>query len=161
MKQFDIGFLKALKLFVKEHIAMALICVLFFLAYKDLTNQALILAFLTLAVLYATAITVCHYGMAKLLQYEKSGALTFKGTVKYSVLIGMPVYFLWFSFSLIPIPQYEVWLLVGAPLMLFTGLTLAPIADYWKGKRFLFWSIHVVIYVCFLVGGQLAVRSLL
>lgn len=154
-------FFKSFKTFFKEHIIMALVCVMFFWAYKDLTNDILILAILIFSVLYVTVMAVCHFGLSKFTQHERNHTVTRKRLVGYSFLIAMPIYFLWLFFSLIPIIQYELWLLTGLPLMVITGLTLCSIADRWKGNLILFWSIQIGIYLFLLVGGQLAVRYLL
>ena len=139
---------------------MALICVLFFMVYKDLTNRGLILLILAFAILYASVMAVCHYGLSKFTRHEKNHTVTPKRLVGYSFLIAMPIYFLWLVFSLIPMIQYEMWLITGFPLVIVTGFTLNSIADRWSGKRVLFWSIQIGIYLSLLIGGQLIVRSM-
>ena len=109
MKLSRVEVLESIRMFLKEHITMALICVLFFMVYKDLTNHGLILLILAFAVLYATVMAVCHYGLSKFTQYEKNHTVTPQRLVGYSFLIAMPIYFLWLVFSLIPMIQYELW----------------------------------------------------
>ena len=160
MKLSRVEVLESIRMFLKEHITMALICVLFFMVYKDLTNHGLILLILAFAVLYATVMAVCHYGLSKFTQYEKNHTVTPQRLVGYSFLIAMPIYFLWLVFSLIPMIQYELWLMTGLPLVIVTGFTLHSIADRWVGKRALFWSIQIGIYLSLLIGGQLIVMPL-
>ena len=146
--------LKTIKTFMKEHIMMALICVIFFTVYKELSGPLFALLLLAFMVLYATASAICHYGMTKFLRHEKNNTVTQKRLVGYSFLIGMPIYFLWFVFSLIPIIQYELWLMTGLPLVIVTGFTLFSISDRWKEKKILFWGGQILIYLCLLIGGQ-------
>ncbi len=152
---------KTIKTFMKEHIMMALICVAFFAVYKELSGALFTILILTFMVLYATANVLCHYGMSKFLQHEKNNTVTQKRLVGYSFLISMPIYFLWLVFSLIPIIQYEIWMLTGLPLVIVTGLTLFSISDRWREKKVLFWSIQLAIYLCLLIGGQCLVISIL
>lgn len=152
---------KTIRMFIKEHIMMALICVTFFVVYRELAGALLTLLILAFLILYATANALCHYGMTKFLQHEKSNTVTQKRLVGYSFLIGMPIYFLWFVFSLIPIIQYEVWMLTGLPVVIVTGLTLFSIADRWKGKKAVYWSIQLFIYLSLLIGGQLLIHFIL
>ena len=161
MKKSRVELLESLRMFLKEHITMALICVLFFMVYKDLTNHGLILLILAFAILYASAMAVCHYGLSKFTRHEKNYTVTQKRMVGYSFLIAMPFYFLWLVLSLIPMIQYELWLMTGLPLVIVTGFTLNSIADRWSGKRVLFWSIQTGIYLSLLIGGQLIVRAML
>ena len=149
---------KMIKMFIKEHIMMALICVTFFAVYRELAGALLTLLILAFLILYATANALCHYGMTKFLQHEKNNTVTQKRLVGYSFLIGMPIYFLWFIFSLIPIIQYEVWMLTGLPVVIVTGFTLFSIADRWRDTKALFWVIQLFIYLSLLIGGQLLIN---
>ena len=151
----DVG--KTLKEFVKEHISMVLICIIFFVVYREFSGATVALAILSFLVLYAISNGLCYYGMTKYLQHEKSNTVTGKRLVGYSFLIGMPIYFLWFVFSLIPIVEYELWLLTGLPLVIVTGFTLSSISDRWEEKKIWFWVIQIVIYLFLLIGEQFLV----
>ena len=133
---------------------MVLICVVFFVVYRECAGAMVTLVILAFLVLYATANGICYYGMTKYLQHEKNNTVTGKRVVGYSFLIGMPIYFLWLVFSLIPIVEYELWLLTALPLVLVTGLTLSSISDRWEEKKVVCWVIQLVIYLCLLIGGQ-------
>ena len=149
-----------LRSLIREHVSMALICLAFFVAYRRIAGTALMLAILAFVLLYVGAITGCHFGMAKFLQHEKNNTVTQKRLVGYSFLIGLPIYYLWLLFSLIPIAHYSVWMLSGLPLVITTGFTLFSIADRWRENKALFWSAQLVLYLCLLFGGQWAIHSL-
>ena len=149
-----------LRSLIREHVSMALICLAFFVAYRRIAGTALMLAILAFVLLYVGAITGCHFGMTRFLQHEKNNTVTQKRLVGYSFLIGLPIYYLWLLFSLIPIAHYSVWMLSGFPLVVTTGFTLFSIADRWKGKQALFWTAQLVLYLCLLLGGQWAIHSL-
>ena len=155
------GFVKDfLKPFIKEHICAATFSVLFFAFYKNVAGLVPTLIFLSFIILYATSIAICDFGMSKLKGYEKAYTLTRKRLYKLSFLIGTPVYFLWFVFSIIPIAHYAVWLLTGLPLCIVTGLTLSEIADRWNQRKFLYWGIQASIYLALLFIGQWSIHQL-
>lgn len=148
------------KLFIKEHVCVVAFAVLFFSFYKNVTGIVPTLIFLAFMILYATSIAICDFGMSKLKGYEKTYTLTQKRLYKLSFLVGAPVYFLWFAFSIIPITHYAVWLLTGLPLCIVTGLTLFEIASCWNQKKLLYWGIQVIIYLALLFIGQWSIHQL-
>ncbi len=151
------GFLKP---FIKEHICVAIFCVLFFVFYRNVSGLVPAILFLVFILLYGTSIAICDFGMSKLKGWERTYALTPKRLYGLSFLIGAPVYFLWFAFSIIPIAHYAVWLLTGLPLCIVTGLTLSEIADRWNQRKPLYWGIQVAIYLALLFIGQWSIQQL-
>ena len=59
-------FLSFLGRFAKEHISMALVCVLLFFFYRNMVGDFVILIVLAFLVLYGTAMAACYFGMIKL-----------------------------------------------------------------------------------------------
>ena len=161
MKHHRQDLLKSLKLFIKENICLAALCILFFLCYREIAGAWLTLIMLAIFVSYFFVMALGAIGLTKFTQHERSHTLTTRRLFHYSIFAAMPIYFLWLLFSLIPIVQYEVWLLTGLPLVIVTGFTLVSIADRWKGKLAFYWSLQVSIYLCLLIGGQLIVNFIL
>ncbi|MBQ3014642.1 MAG: hypothetical protein IJD75_05865 [Clostridia bacterium] len=154
-------FFKSLKIFIKENICLTVLCIVFFLFYRELAGAWLTLIMLAIFVSYFFVMAVGTIGLTKFIQHERSHTLTTRRLFCFSILAAMPIYFLWLVFSLIPIVQYEVWLLIGLPIVIVTAFTLASIADRWKGKLAFYWSLQVAIYLCLLLGGQLIVNFIL
>ena len=146
------------KMFAKEHICLVAMCIMFFLFYRELAGGWLTLIILAFLIVYVAAMALCAFGLTQFMQHEKSHTLTKRRIFWFSAFVATPIYFLWLVFSLIPIIQYEIWMLTGLPLVIVTGLTLASLADRWKGRRCFFWSLQIFIYICLLVGGQLMVH---
>ena len=144
--------------FAKEHISMALACVLLFSFYRDMVGDFVLLIVLVFLVLYGTAMAVCYFGMTKLEKHQRSGSVTGKRVFGLSILISMPIYYLWMVVSLIPIVRYELWLLTGLPLVIITGTTLFSVVDHWRENKAWFWLFQVGVYLCMLLGGQLVIR---
>lgn len=155
------GFVKDfLRPFIREHICVSIFCVLFFAFYGNITGFIPTLLFLIFILLYGTSIAICNFGMTKLRGYERTYTLTRKRLYGLSFVIGAPVYFLWFAFSIIPIAHYAVWLLTGLPVCIVTAFTLSEIADRWNQRRPLYWGIQVVIYLVLLFIGQWSIHQL-
>ena len=144
--------------FVKEHVSMALACILLFFFYRNMVGDFVILIVLAFLVLYGTAMATCYFGMTKLEKHQRSGSVTGKRVFGFSILISMPIYYLWMVVSLIPIFRYEVWLLTGLPLVIITGTTLFSVVDHWRENKGLFWLFQVGVYLCMLIGGQVVIH---
>lgn len=153
-------FLSFLGRFAKEHISMALVCVLLFFFYRNMVGDFVILIVLAFLVLYGTAMAACYFGMIKLEKHQRSGSVTGKRVFGLSILISMPIYYLWMVVSLIPIVRYELWLLTGLPLVIITGTTLFSVVDHWRENKAWFWLFQVGVYLCMLLGGQLVIHLL-
>ena len=98
--------------------------------------------------------------MDKFEGYEITGTLTRKRLYGLSFLIGTPVYLLWFAYSFIPIPHYVMWILTGLPLCVVSALNLFEVAEHWRGKKFLFWTIQATIYLVLTFIGQWTIYQL-
>ena len=148
------------KPFIRDHVCVAIFSVMFFVFYKNTMGFLPTILFIGFLILYATAIAVCEFGMSKLLGCERSGTLTPERVYGLSFLIGTPVYLLWLAYSLIPIVHYVIWFLTGLPLCVMSALNLFEIADYWRGRKILFWSIQAAIYLVLTVVGQWSIHQL-
>ncbi len=146
---------------MKEHISMAIVCVMLYFLFRNMASTLVLAVILAFIVLYGTSMAICYYGMAKLEKHQRSGSVSPKRLFGFSVLIAMPIYYLWAVVSLIPIVQYEIWLLTGLPLVIITGLTLSSIAEHWRENRVWFWLFQVGVYLCMLCGGQGVIHLLL
>lgn len=143
---------------MKEHISMAIVCVMLYFLFRNMASTLVLTVILAFIVLYGTSMAICYYGMAKLEKHRRSGSVTPKRLFGFSILIAMPIYYLWMVVSLIPIVQYEIWLLTGLPLVIITGLTLSSIVEHWREKKALFWLFQAAVYLGMLCGGQLVIH---
>jgi len=147
--------------FIKEHILFSILCVILFFVYRQIIGVFATLLVLGFLVLYGSAMAACHFAMAKLNQLQKYDKLTQKSLFGLSLLIASPIYLLWLVFSLIPILSYEIWLITGLPITGIAVLALHSIAEQWeKPRRFIFWLLQLVIYLCLLFAGQGIVSQL-
>ena len=148
------------KPFIRDHICVAIFSVLFFVVYKNVSGLLPTALFVGFLVLYTTSIAICESGMDKFEGYEITGTLTRKRLYGLSFLIGTPVYLLWFAYSFIPIPHYVMWILTGLPLCVVSALNLFEVAEHWRGKKFLFWTIQATIYLVLTFIGQWTIHQL-
>ena len=152
-----------LKGFIKEHICLVFICVVFYAFYRNIVGAAsvVICAILAFAIVYGSIITLCWFGMNRFMQHIRGNTLTPKRRFWLSLLVGLPVYFIWLLLSLIPVTRLELWVMIAPPILLLTAGTLATISEYWTGKRIPFWGLQFGIAIILMAGGQVTVNLLL
>ena len=143
----------------KEHILLIAICALFFAFYRNLSGTTVALILVLVMAVWVIIMSLCSIGTAKMLQHERTHTLTKKRIVGYSFLVALPIYVAWAFFSLIPIVQYEVWLLTGFPICIFSCVALISLGEKWREMRFWFWITQAAIYLFLLVSGQIILQG--
>ncbi len=151
---------KHLGSFMRDHVCVAIFSVLFFVFYKNVSGLLPTALFVGFLILYTTSIAICESGMDKFEGYEITGTLTRKRLYGLSFLIGVPVYLLWFAYSFIPIAHYVVWILTGLPLCVVSALNLFEVAEHWRSKKYLFWTMQATIYLVLTFIGQWTIYQL-
>lgn len=109
---------------------------------------------------WAFIITCCHKAQLKVQAHQRSGTLTPKNALLYSLQIGLPIYWSWAIISVVPITTHYVWLLTGFPVSIISSIPLKEVSDITHNKV-IFWSIQVAIYLSVLLLGQLIASILL
>ncbi len=146
--------LKPVFRFFKDNFVVTLSYVLFFIMFRVFVGGYAALVVTVTLLIYSTSMVACEYGMLKLNYYERFGTVTRKRLFFYSILIATPIYFVWLLISVIPIPQYEVWLITAFPACFFCFIPLQTLSEHWNRElKKWFWIIQLVAYVfCFAVG---------
>ena len=105
---------------------------------------------------YSTAMDIGKKAKRKYNELAPTGTLTEKQTMILSLQNGMLIYWYWGLVSLIPITNYAAWFIVGLPITILSSIPLKELAKQNK-RRWLYWTLQVVIYaVLFLCGQSLA-----
>ena len=139
---------------VKDYICLAACCVLFFVFYWKVSGAIAAELLVAICLSYVAVMAVCAIGLAKITRHERQCTLTHKRVVGYSFLVSAPIYFSWMLVSVIPVLQYEVWLLIGFPICVISFLTMTTVAKRWKQGKTWFWIIQIGIYLTIFVSGQ-------
>ena len=139
-----------------------LLFILFYNAYSEIVGEYVTLVIVVLFFSYTVCMAISHRAMSEILKHERTFTLTFEIVAKQSFQIGLPIYWLWFLFSLIPIPDYEIWLITGLPVTVLGAMPLESVADYWRGKwKVIFWAANILIYLILLITGQVLIGLVL
>ena len=105
---------------------------------------------------YSTAMDIGKKAKRKYNELAPTGTLTEKQTMILSLQNGMLIYWYWGLVSLIPITTYDAWFIIGLPITILSSIPLKELAKQNK-RRWLYWTLQVVIYaVLFLCGQSLA-----
>jgi hypothetical protein len=105
---------------------------------------------------YSSAMDIGKKAKRKYNELAPTGTLTDKQTMLLSLKNGMLIYWYWGLVSLIPITTYAAWFIVGLPVTILSSIPLKELAKQNK-RRWLYWTLQVVIYaVLFLCGQSLA-----
>ena len=144
----------------KEHLILIAVCAVFFAFYRNLSGETTATIILCVMVVWVIIMVLCSLGTAKILQHERNYTLTKKRAVGYSFLVASPIYAAWALLSLMPIVQYEGWLLTGLPICIFSFVSLIPLSGKWKEMRTCFWLTQSAIYLVLMISGQAIVHDL-
>ena len=140
---------------VRDYACLIACSILFFAFYWRVSGTVAAEFLIAICLLYVMVMALCAIGLAKIMRHESYCTLTHKRVVGYSFLISTPIYFSWMLVSVIPVLQYEVWLLIGFPICVISFLTMTTVAKRWKKGKAWFWSTQAIIYLVILLTGQL------
>ena len=141
--------------FIKRNILLWLLYVLLFIIFRRIMGASPAILLIVFFAVYGLSMAINEYGHIVLSAYERANKLTPKNLLKFSLFILIPTYLFWILLSVIPIFQFEVWLITGLPIVLLSSLYVYGFYDYWKHmlkKSFL--GLQLLIYVCCFVIGQ-------
>ena len=144
---------------VNDYICLTACCVLFFVFYWNVSGAMAAEILIAICLFYVAVMALSAIGLAKITQHERHCTLTHRRAVGYSFLVSSPIYFSWMLVSVIPVLQYEVWLLIGFPICVISFLTMTTIAKRWKKGKAWFWIIQIGIYLAIFVSGQVITHA--
>ena len=105
---------------------------------------------------YSSAMLIGKKAKRKYDSLAPTGTLTELQTMTLSLQNAMLIYWYWGLVSLIPITIFIAWFIVGLPVTILSSIPLKELAKQNK-RRWLYWTLQVVIYaVLFLCGQSLA-----
>lgn len=141
---------------LKNNIASLIPFFVAFLCYYRMLGVTATLLLAVFFVGYALTMTASYYAQNKLLHDQAHNACTPKRTMGLSLLILCPIYLFWLLFSIIPIPVWEVWFITGFPIVVISSIPSYVVLDGWRMiPKTLFWSVQSMIYLTFLLLGQM------
>ena len=143
-----------------RYIGIILAFLPFVFFYWKISSIYFVLISIIIFISWAFIITCCHKAQANVQAHQRSGTLTPKKALIYSIQIGLPIYWSWAIISIVPITTHYVWLLTGMPVSIISSIPLKEVSDLTHNKV-MFWIIQVVIYLAVLILGQLMAGILL
>jgi len=145
--------------FIKDNLFVTLSYILFYIMFRVFVGGSAALVIIVVFITYSTSMFACEYGMTKIQRYEREESLTSKRLSFYSVLVALPIYFVWLLIAVIPIPQYEVWFITGFPAGFFCFMPLQSLSEHWtRGRKKWFWVMQLVLYAFCFMAGQIVCR---
>jgi len=146
--------MKKVLIFIKRNILLWLLYVLLFIIFRRVMGASPALLLIVFFGVYGVSMAINEYGHVMLAVYERTDRLTPKRLMLLSFFILTPTYLFWLLLSVIPIPQYEAWLLTGLPITLISSLYIYGFYDYWRHRlKKYFLGLQLLIYIfCFVIG---------
>ena len=102
---------------------------------------------------YSSAMIIGKKAKRKYDSLAPTGTLTELQTMILSLKSATLIYWYWGLVSLIPITIFIAWFFVGLPVTILSSIPLKELAKQNK-RRWLYWTLQVVIYVILFSCGQ-------
>ena len=102
---------------------------------------------------YSSAMIIGKKAKRKYDSLAPTGTLTEPQTMILSLKSAMLIYWYWGLVSFIPITIFIAWFIVGLPVTILSSIPLKELAKQNK-RRWLYWTLQVVIYLILFSCGQ-------
>lgn len=102
---------------------------------------------------YSSAMIIGKKAKRKYDSLAPTGTMTEPQTMILSLKSAMLIYWYWGLVSLIPITIFIAWFIVGLPVTILSSIPLKELAKQNK-RRWLYWTLQVVIYLILFSCGQ-------